>query len=67
MNYACDVLVIGAGAAGSVAALNLALKGHSVLVVEKLSRLGGHNQAKIDTKGTGTGSVDFLFLGEVNG
>lgn len=39
MNY--DVIVIGAGPAGMTAALKLAEKGHSVLILEKAGNVGG--------------------------
>ena len=41
MNPACDVIVIGAGAAGLAAADALARAGRSVLVLEARSRVGG--------------------------
>jgi len=44
----CDVLVVGAGASGSVAALSLSKKGFDVVVVEKCKKVGDHTQNKID-------------------
>ncbi len=41
MNPACEVIVIGAGAAGLAAAQALARAGRSVLVLEARSRIGG--------------------------
>lgn len=41
MNPACEVIVIGAGAAGLAAAEALALAGRSVLVLEARERIGG--------------------------
>jgi monoamine oxidase len=41
MNPACDVIVIGAGAAGLAAAQALARAGRSVLVLEARERIGG--------------------------
>ncbi|MFH0969989.1 MAG: NAD(P)/FAD-dependent oxidoreductase [Candidatus Diapherotrites archaeon] len=43
-----DVLVVGAGIAGTVAALKIAKDGRSVLVIEKLNKIGSHNNEKID-------------------
>lgn len=44
----CDVLVVGAGASGSVAALTCALNGLDTLLVEKNTRLGQHVNTKLD-------------------
>src|SRR5688500_7838448 len=41
MNPACDVIVVGAGAAGLAAAEALARAGRSVLVLEARERIGG--------------------------
>ena len=43
-----DVLIVGAGISGTVAALNCAKAGKSVIVVEKLQKIGGQNNKKID-------------------
>jgi len=44
----CDVLVVGAGAAGAVCSLKLALEEFKVLIIEKEARFGGHTKPKID-------------------
>ena len=44
----CDVLIVGAGCAGSVAALKLSRAGLKVVVVEKEDTIGGHTNTKID-------------------
>ncbi|MBN1941134.1 MAG: NAD(P)/FAD-dependent oxidoreductase [Candidatus Diapherotrites archaeon] len=44
----CDVLVIGAGVAGSVSALKLAKSGYTVILVEKLKKVGVHSNTKVD-------------------
>ncbi len=44
----CDVLVIGAGISGMIAAAKLAKDGKKVIVIEKLSKVGEHTLPKID-------------------
>jgi hypothetical protein len=46
---ACDVAVVGSGAAGSPAAIAAARAGADVVVVEKLPFLGGNSTAVLDT------------------
>ena len=54
MSIKCDVLVVGAGASGSIAALSLAKKGFDVVIAEKCSKVGLHTKDKIDiTEETG--------------
>jgi len=48
MTIECNVLVVGAGPAGSVAALSLSKKGFDVVVIEKQPEIGAHTQEKID-------------------
>lgn len=48
MTISCDVLVVGAGASGSVATLYLSKKGFDVTVIEKQPEIGGHSKEKID-------------------
>ena len=48
MAIECDVLVVGAGCSGSVAALSLSKKGFDVTVIEKQPKIGAHTQEKID-------------------
>ena len=55
-DIACDVAVIGGGAAGTYAAIRLRELGQSVVVVERSGRLGGHTQTYTDPA-TG-GNVD---------
>lgn len=43
-----DVCIIGGGAAGTYAAINLLQEGYSVVVVEKTGRLGGHTVTYIE-------------------
>ncbi|OJJ72230.1 hypothetical protein ASPBRDRAFT_30562 [Aspergillus brasiliensis CBS 101740] len=43
-----DVCIIGGGAAGTYAAVNLLQEGYSVVVIEKKGRLGGHTNTYID-------------------
>jgi len=44
----CDVLVVGAGPAGTVAALRCAKQGLDTVLLEKNSRVGGHTKTKLD-------------------
>ncbi|MGC9307220.1 MAG: FAD-dependent oxidoreductase [Thermoplasmatota archaeon] len=54
----CDVLIVGAGAAGSVAALTALQAGLDVIVVEKEPTPGRHTQTKIDlTDGLDLGPI----------
>jgi len=54
MSINCDVLVVGAGASGSITALSLTKKGFNVVVTEKCSKVGLHTKEKIDiTEETG--------------
>jgi digeranylgeranylglycerophospholipid reductase len=48
MAIPCDVLVVGAGASGSVATLYLSKKGFDVTVIEKQPAIGVHSKEKID-------------------
>jgi len=48
MAIECDVLVVGAGASGSVCALKLAKEGFNVTVIEKQPEIGSHTREKID-------------------
>lgn len=48
-----DVIVVGAGASGLMAALDLALAGKSVQVLEARSRIGGRIHTVPDAQGTG--------------
>ena len=41
-----DVIVVGSGIAGTMAALSAADKGANVLMIEKMSRLGGTSRPK---------------------
>ncbi|GLA07358.1 hypothetical protein AnigIFM60653_008589 [Aspergillus niger] len=43
-----DVCIIGGGAAGTYAAINLLQEGYSVVVIEKTGRLGGHTITYIE-------------------
>lgn len=52
-----DIIVLGAGWSGAVAASELAEKGHSVLVLEGRDRVGGRAQTWKD-KGRGEVKVD---------
>ncbi len=54
-----DVLVVGAGVAGTVATLKLAREGKSVIVIEKLKKVGSHNHEKIDI--TESSDLDSIF------
>jgi flavin-dependent dehydrogenase len=54
-----DVLVVGAGVAGTVAALKLAKEGKSVVIIEKLKKVGSHNHEKIDI--TESSDLDSIF------
>ena len=55
---ACDVLIVGAGAVGSVAALTALQAGLDVIVVEKEPTPGRHTQTKIDlTDGLDLGPI----------
>ncbi|MEA3255840.1 MAG: NAD(P)/FAD-dependent oxidoreductase [Candidatus Altiarchaeota archaeon] len=44
----CDILVVGAGASGSVAALALSQKNLDIVVIEKQSEIGRHTCNRID-------------------
>ena len=52
-----DVAVIGGGSSGTYGAINLRLKGQSVVLVEKQALLGGHTNTYTDP-GTGT-TIDY--------
>ena len=59
----CDVLVVGAGCAGSVAALKLGKEGFNVVLIERESKVGGHTEPKFDiSEDSGLGGI----LGELN-
>ncbi|MCK9183551.1 MAG: NAD(P)/FAD-dependent oxidoreductase [Fibrobacteraceae bacterium] len=68
-----DVLVVGAGPAGSVAARNLARSGHSVLLIEKRERIGfpvrcGEASTKLDSLQQEFGPIDLNCIEtELNG
>lgn len=54
----CDVLIVGAGCAGSVAALKLANAGLNVIVIDKAHEIGDHTKIKIDiTEAVGLESI----------
>ena len=49
-----DVLIVGAGAAGAIAALTATKRGLRTVVLERENKVGGHTKTKIDvTEGTG--------------
>ena len=45
----CDVLVVGAGPAGSVAALYSSKQGLNTVLIEKNNKIGAHTNTKIDS------------------
>ena len=45
----CDVLVVGAGPAGSVAALYSSKQGLNTILIERNNRVGAHTNTKIDS------------------
>ena len=49
MNDRYDVVVVGAGSAGSAAAISAARLGASVLLVDRLAFMGGTSTAVLDT------------------
>ncbi|QQR92503.1 MAG: NAD(P)/FAD-dependent oxidoreductase [Candidatus Iainarchaeum archaeon] len=66
-----DVIIIGAGVAGCVAALKLVANGKRVLLVEKLKKIGSHNSRKLDvTESQGiadiTAELNLPFNGKFN-
>jgi hypothetical protein len=55
-----DVCVIGGGATGTYAAVRLRDLGHSVVVVERAGRLGGHTETYHDPVSGGTTDIGVL-------
>ncbi|MFQ5888331.1 MAG: FAD-dependent oxidoreductase, partial [Candidatus Hydrothermarchaeales archaeon] len=53
MTIECDVLVVGAGPAGSVASLVCAKNGLDTILLEKNSVVGGHTKTKLDASADG--------------
>jgi len=60
-----DVCVIGGGATGTYAAVRLRDLGHSVAVVERAGRLGGHTQTFHDPVTGGTTDVGVLIYHDI--
>lgn len=53
MAVECDVLVVGAGPAGSVVSLVCAKNGFETVLIEKNSEVGGHTRTKLDATADG--------------
>lgn len=47
--YECDVLVVGAGPAGSVAALYSSKHGLNTVLIERNNKIGAHTDTRIDS------------------
>lgn len=47
--YKCDVLVVGAGPAGSVAALYCSKQGLNTALIERANKIGAHTNTRIDS------------------
>ena len=47
--YECDVLVVGAGPAGSVAALYCSKQGLNTVLIERANKIGAHTNTRIDS------------------
>jgi len=47
--YECDVLVVGAGPAGSVAALYSSKQGLNTVLIERNNKIGAHTDTRIDS------------------
>ncbi len=47
--YECDVLVVGAGPAGSVAALYCSKQGLNTALIERANKIGAHTNTRIDS------------------
>ena len=47
--YECDVLVVGAGPAGSVVALYCAKHGLNTALIERTNKIGSHTNTRIDS------------------
>ena len=53
MTIECDVLVVGAGPAGSVVSLICAKNGLNTILLEKNTAVGSHTKTKLDASADG--------------